>query len=90
VVCQAIGLKVGTTSSDYCLTWGGDKETLARSLHRIQKVSSEILGTIMPAGIPRHHGLRANAKPPRARMKRDSGSGIRATHASELAYGFIP
>jgi antirestriction protein ArdC len=43
VVCQAIGLETGTSSSDYIRLYRGDKETLAQSLARIQRTVAEIL-----------------------------------------------
>jgi len=48
VVSQAIGLDVNTASSDYCLTWGGDRATLAASLDHVQKTAREILKSIIP------------------------------------------
>lgn len=47
VVCQAIGLDSGTAAADYIQLYNGDKETLATSLDRIQKTSSEIIEAIM-------------------------------------------
>ncbi|MFH1110742.1 MAG: ArdC family protein [Planctomycetota bacterium] len=46
VVCQAIGLESGTSSSDYIQLYRGDKETLAQSLERIQRTASAILDAI--------------------------------------------
>lgn len=46
VVCQAIGLDTGSSSSDYIQLYRGDKETLAQSLERIQKTASAILEAI--------------------------------------------
>ncbi len=43
VVCQAIGLEVGTAASDYIKLYNGNTETLAGSLDRIQKISAEII-----------------------------------------------
>ena len=48
VVCQAIRLETNSASSDYLLTWGGNPETLAASLERIQRVASEIITAIGP------------------------------------------
>lgn len=48
VVCQAIGLGTNSASSDYLLTWGGNPETLAASLERIQRVASEIITALGP------------------------------------------
>ncbi|MCB9864336.1 MAG: hypothetical protein H6820_13350 [Phycisphaerales bacterium] len=47
VVCQAIGLDSGTAAVDYIQLYNGDKDTLASSLDRIQKASSEIIEAIM-------------------------------------------
>ncbi len=47
VVCYAIGLGTNGASSDYIQLYNGDKETLVKSLERIQRAASEILGTIM-------------------------------------------
>jgi antirestriction protein ArdC len=43
VVCQGIGLDVGTASSDYIQLYDGDSRTLMESLERIQRTASEIL-----------------------------------------------
>ena len=48
VVCEAIGLTVGTASSDYVLLWGGDTKTQAASLDRIQRTAAEIITAIGP------------------------------------------
>lgn len=43
VVCQAIGLSGGTSSSDYIQLYDGNADTLAESLELIQKASAEII-----------------------------------------------
>jgi antirestriction protein ArdC len=43
VVSAAIGLDVGTASSDYIQLYQGSTDTLAASLHRIQRTASDIL-----------------------------------------------
>ena len=48
VICEAIGLKAAS-SADYIQLYSGDKETLAESLEHVQRASSEILASIMPA-----------------------------------------
>jgi antirestriction protein ArdC len=47
VVCQGIGLDTNTASSDYIQLYDGDKETLIKSLERIQRTASEILEAVM-------------------------------------------
>ena len=47
VVCHGIGLDVNTASSDYIQLYNGDKETLVKSLERIQRTAAEILGAVM-------------------------------------------
>ncbi len=47
VVCHGIGLDTNTASSDYIQLYDGDKETLLRSLERIQRTAAEILTAIM-------------------------------------------
>ena len=47
VVCHGIGLDTNTASSDYIQLYDGDKETLMKSLERIQKTASEMLDTVM-------------------------------------------
>jgi antirestriction protein ArdC len=47
VVCHGIGLDVNTASSDYIQLYNGDKDTLIKSLERIQRTASEILGAVM-------------------------------------------
>ena len=49
VVGTSAGLDVGASSSDYIQLYDGDRETLAASLARIQRVSAEILGAIEPS-----------------------------------------
>ncbi|MHC4677763.1 MAG: ArdC family protein [Planctomycetota bacterium] len=54
VVCHGIGLDTNTTSSDYIQLYNGDKGTLVKSLERIQRTASEILGAVMdrePEGV---------------------------------------
>jgi len=46
VVCHSIGLNTGTAASDYIQLHQGSKETLARSLDRIQKTANTILEAI--------------------------------------------
>jgi hypothetical protein len=46
-VCHGIGLDVSTASSDYIQLYNGDKETLIKSLERIQKTAAEILEAVM-------------------------------------------
>lgn len=43
VVSRAVGLEVGTASSDYIQLYRGDADTLAMSLERIQKTATQIL-----------------------------------------------
>jgi antirestriction protein ArdC len=43
VVCKAMGLDPGTSSSDYIQLYAGDKEMLMQSLDYIQKTASSIL-----------------------------------------------
>jgi hypothetical protein len=47
VVCEAIGLDVGTASSDYLKNYKVTKETLLASLIRIRDVAAEILDEIL-------------------------------------------
>ena len=47
VVCEAIGLDVGTASSDYLKNYKVTKETLLASLIRIRDVATEILAAIL-------------------------------------------
>jgi antirestriction protein ArdC len=46
VVSSAIGLDVGTSSSDYLRLYDGKKETLIESLERIRRVAAEIIDGI--------------------------------------------
>jgi len=46
VVGSAIGLDVGTSSSDYLHLYDGKKETLIESLERIRRVAAEIIDGI--------------------------------------------
>jgi antirestriction protein ArdC len=46
-VCHAIGLDVNRASSDYIQLYNGDKETLVKSLERIQRTAAEILEAVM-------------------------------------------
>lgn len=47
VVCQAIGLSTTTAASDYIQLYDGDKDTLAKSLDRIQRTAAEIVKAVM-------------------------------------------
>lgn len=47
VVCNAIKLECGTSSSDYIQLYSGDKTALLASLERIQSTASEILDAIL-------------------------------------------
>ena len=47
VICHGIGLDTNTASSDYIQLYNGDKETLMKSLERIQRTASEILDAVM-------------------------------------------
>ena len=48
IVGQAIGLEMGTASSDYIQMYAGNAELLAESLEVIQRTSAVILGAILP------------------------------------------
>ena len=48
VVSQSIGLDTNSASWDYVKLYNGDQDTLAQSLGRIQRVSTEILSGITP------------------------------------------
>jgi len=50
VVCHGIGLDTNSASSDYIQLYNGDKETLMKSLERIQRTVVEILGAVMDKG----------------------------------------
>ena len=47
VVCQGIGLDTNSASSDYIQLYNGDKETLMKSLERIQRAAADILAAVM-------------------------------------------
>ena len=47
VICHGIGLDTNTASSDYIQLYNGDKETLMKSLEKIQRTASEILDALM-------------------------------------------
>ena len=47
VVCQGMGLDTNSASSDYIQLYNGDKETLMKSLERIQRTAAEILEAVM-------------------------------------------
>jgi len=47
VVCHGIGLDTNSASSDYIQLYNGDKETLIKSLERIQRTAAEILEAVM-------------------------------------------
>jgi hypothetical protein len=49
IVGHAIGLEMGTSSSDYIQLYAGDASLLAESLELIQSISAMILGAIQPA-----------------------------------------
>jgi antirestriction protein ArdC len=53
VVCQAVGLDTNSSSSDYIGLCAGDKETLARSLGRIQRTAARDRRISDPRGYPR-------------------------------------
>lgn len=53
VVSQAIGLDAHHAAVDYIRLYGGDRETLAASLDRIQRAASEIL-----QALTQHHSVR--------------------------------
>ena len=48
IVGHAIGLEMGTTSSDYIQLYAGDTSLLAESLELIQNTSAIILSAIQP------------------------------------------
>ncbi len=45
-VSRAIGLETNTAASDYIQLYNGDKQTLAKSLDRIQQVAAEIIANL--------------------------------------------
>ena len=47
VVCHGIGLDTNSVSSDYIQLYNGDKETLIKSLERIQRTAAEILEAVI-------------------------------------------
>ncbi|MHC4557248.1 MAG: ArdC-like ssDNA-binding domain-containing protein [Planctomycetota bacterium] len=47
VVCHGIGFETNNASSDYIQLYNGDKETLMKSLERIQRTAAEILEAVM-------------------------------------------
>jgi len=47
VVCHGVGLDTNSASSDYIQLYNGDKETLVKSLERIQRTAAEILEAVM-------------------------------------------
>jgi antirestriction protein ArdC len=48
VVCQAIGLEMGSSASDYIQIWNGDANLLRESLEAVQQTAAVILGGIAP------------------------------------------
>ena len=48
VVCTAVGLDAGTSSSDYISLYNGNRETLTESLSFIRNVSADILAAVLP------------------------------------------
>ena len=48
VVSEAVGLDTNTSSSDYILTYKGDRATLAESLVNIQRTAAHILDAVLP------------------------------------------
>ena len=54
VIATAIGLDMGTASSDYIQLHSGDKTTLAESLSVVQQTAAEILRAITPLAPPAH------------------------------------
>ena len=57
VVCHGIGLDVNSSSCDYIQLYDGDKETLIRSLGRIQQTAAEILGAITDSTNSKHQDV---------------------------------
>lgn len=53
VVCQAIGLNVGTAAQDYIQLWHGNAELLRQSLEAIQRTAAVILRNIAPEPQPK-------------------------------------
>jgi len=58
VVCTAVGLNAGTSSSDYISLYNGNRETLTESLEHIRRVASEIIGAVTASRLPDRSGLR--------------------------------
>jgi hypothetical protein len=56
VVCTAIGLNAGTSSSDYISLYNGNRETLTESLEHIRRVASEIIGAVTASRLTAHNG----------------------------------
>ena len=48
VVCQAMGLDLGTSCADYIQLWHGDAKLLQESLQAVQETAAVILGGIAP------------------------------------------
>jgi hypothetical protein len=48
VVCQSVGLQMGTTSRDYIQLWHGDANLLRESLEAVQQTAAVILRGIAP------------------------------------------
>jgi antirestriction protein ArdC len=48
VVCQSVGLHMGTASADYIQLWHGDANLLRESLEAVQQTAAVILGGIAP------------------------------------------
>ncbi|MGO9083655.1 MAG: ArdC-like ssDNA-binding domain-containing protein [Candidatus Sulfotelmatobacter sp.] len=48
VVCQAIGLEMGSSSADYIALWHGDASLPRESLEAVQQTAAVILGGIAP------------------------------------------
>ncbi len=49
VVCEAIGLKPGTSSADYIQLYDGDAETLTTSLEQVRKTATRIIEAVVSA-----------------------------------------
>ncbi len=50
-VCSAVGLDTGSACSDYILSHRGDRQTLAESLGRVQRVAAELVSHILTADL---------------------------------------
>ena len=46
VICQRVGVDARVAAADYVQTWGGDTDTLRRSLQRIHKTAGELLRAV--------------------------------------------